>query len=47
VVDVDVDVDVEAAVAAGVALDSVVEAAAGVVEVDGVDDFSVPRLSVL
>jgi hypothetical protein len=35
-------------VAAGVALDSVVDAAAGVVEVgDAVGDFSTPRLSVL
>jgi hypothetical protein len=47
VVDDDVDADVEAGVAAGVDLDSVVEAAAGVVEVGGVDDFSAPRLSVL
>jgi hypothetical protein len=43
-----VDVDVEAVVAAGEALDSVDEAAAGaVVVVDGFDDLSALRLSVL
>jgi hypothetical protein len=44
----DVDVEVDAGVAAGVELDSVEDAAAGLVDVgEGVEDLSAPRLSVL
>lgn len=42
-----VEVDVEAAVAAGVELDSVDDAAGVVAVVDGFEGLSAPRLSVL